>query len=360
MKKVTIRVVSFAVGLILLTSPLKAQLEIKTTVYSGVELLNVIHLLSDSVEIVSSSYSKDVRNYFNKFSDHPAVRKARELALINCDFPIRHAWCFYDFPVIKLHPPDTLAAYNQWVRTKDVQDYFEACKSFYKESKFQKFTRRYQPVYNKWINTFNKNLYEAGMLASIDSFYRFQPTRKVNFVLGVMNCNSFALPETGIINPYYEGVSTIFVAYGNYGSKKDTVNLDFERPWSSQLIWHELGHVYLSPLYCSYEKEIAALQYIMEQDTTMKAMAGNSGWSSYLDENITQAVTSYLRIHTGRAKAETELERLKGYYALASAIITILQDNYINNQVYANFEEFFPVLLKELAKQFPPKNYHEK
>jgi hypothetical protein len=170
-----------------------------------------------------------------------------------------------------------------------------------------------------------------------------------------MNCNSFALPETGTINPRYEGVSTIFVAYGNYGSKKDTVNLNFERPWSSQLIWHELGHVYLRPLYRTYDKEIAALQYILEQDTALKAMAGNAGWNSYLDENITQAVTSYLRIHTGRANATPELERLKGYYALAPAIIKILEINYIHNQAYANFEEFFPLLLTALASQFPPK-----
>lgn len=351
---------SLAIGLFLLGSAVKAQLEVSTSIYPGVELLNVIHLLSDSAEVVSTSYAKEVRKYFRKFNDHPAVRKARELALINCDFPLRHAWCFYGFPTIKLHPPDTLWAYNKRVRTAAVQDYFDACTRFYKESKFRKFFRRYQPVYNKWIETFNKNLYEAGMLASIDSFYRFQPKRKVNFVLGAMNCNSFALPETGIINPYFEGVSTIFVAYGNYGSKKDTVNLNFERPWSSQLIWHELGHVYLSPSYRAYEKEIAALQYILEQDKEMKAMAGNSSWGSYLDENITQAVTSYLRIHTGRGIADAEMERLKGYYALSPAIIKILEINYINNKAYTNFEEFFPVLLKELAKQFPPKNYHEK
>lgn len=76
-------------------------------------------------------------------------------------------------------------------------------------------------------------------------------------------------------------------------------------------------------------------------------------WTTYLDENITQAVTSYLRIHTGRAAAAAEMERLKGYYALAPAIMEIFELHYLGSKEHASFEAFFPVLLKELGKQYP-------
>ncbi len=341
-----------ATFLFLAAFKVRSQLQVKTELYPGVELLNIIHLLSDSVEIVPSTYTKEAREYFKAYSDHPAVRKARELALINCDFPLRHAWCFYDFPQIKLREPDTLGAYNKYVSTAALKDYFRSCLDFYNDSRFWDFFVKYRPVYDQWIYSFNRNLYEAGMLASIDSFYRLTPTGKTVFTLGPMNCNSFALPETGLINPAYKGISTIFVAYGNLGRSNDTLFPDFYKPSTSQLIWHEAGHVYLADLFRKYAKQVAALQPLFGRNENMKKQAGSLTWALYLDENITQAVTSYLRIHTGRAARQTELTRISngGYYLLSLAIISIIEESYLGGK-YRNFDRFFPVLLKKLGKE---------
>lgn len=329
----------------------QAQLQVKTEIYPAVELLNVIHLLSDSVEIVPSTYAIDVRRHFQAFKDHPAVRKARELALINCDFPLRHSWCFYNFPSVQLHQPDTLWAYNKYVTTAALRDYFRTCMDFYRDSRFWEFFTAYRSNYDKWIQSFNRNLYEDGMLASIDSFYRLKPSNKVVFTLGAMNCNSFALPETGDINPAFRGVSTIFIAFGNLHRSKDTIAPDFYSRFNSQLIWHESGHVYLADLFRKYEKDVTAIQDIYDSNEEMKRMAGTIGWARYLDENITQAVTSYLRIRAGIVTKDVEYKRMKGYYVLSETIIGILEEQYINKPAYADFDAFFPVLLRLLAER---------
>jgi hypothetical protein len=338
---------------LLYTLQAQAQLQIKTEVYPGVELLNVIHLLSDSVETVQSTYTKDVKEYFKAYKDHPAVQKARELALINCDFPLRHAWCFYNFPEIKLHEPDTLGAYNKYVSTAALKDYFRSCIAFYRDSRFWEFYKTYQPVYARWISSFNRNLYEAGMLASIDSFYRLKPAGRAVFTLGPMNCNSFALSETGSINPVYKGISTILIAYGNLGRSADTSSPDFYRARTSQMIWHEAGHVFLADLFRKYAKQVEAVKPFFDRNENMKKQAGTIGWALYLDENITQAVTSYLRIHTGRAERTAELDRISngGYYVLSRSIIAFMEKEYLGTNKYRDFDAFFPVLLAELGRQ---------
>lgn len=331
-------------------SPLKivAQLNVKTEIYPGVELLNVIHLLSDSAETVPSTYANDVRKHFAAFKDHPAVIKARTLDLLNCDFPLRHSWCFYNFPDIKLHLPDTLWAYNKYVSTTALREYFLACTDFYKKSKFWDFYTSYQPNYEKWKTLFKKNLYDECMLASIDDFYKLKPSNKVTFTLGAMNCNSFALPETGEINPAFHGTSTIFIAYGNLYKSNDSTPPYFYSKFNSQLIWHEAGHVYLADLFKKHSNNVDAIRGYFDGNDSMQKIAGPLSWSKFLDENITQAVTSYLRIQTNIVTREREMERLTGFNEMAKIIIDIIEEKYALQTTYPNFDEFFPVLLQDL------------
>src|SRR6218665_74610 len=331
-----------------------AQLQVKTEVYPGVELLNVIHLLSDSVETVPSAYAVKVRKRFQAFRDHPAVKKAQEISLINCDFPLRHSWCFYNFPDIRLRQPDTLGAYNKYVTTAAVHNYFFSCVDFYKKSNFWEFFISCQSDYREWISTFYRNLYDENMLAGIDSFYRLKPSNKVSFTLGPMNCNSFALAETGDINPVFNGTSTIFIAYGNLYRANDSTSPHFYSKFNSQLIWHEAGHVFLADLFRKYKTEVDAMQYMFDNNAEMKKQAGSLTWKLFLDENMTQAVASFLRIRNGLISREAEFKRLNGFNEMAKIMINIIEEQYAGKQTYPNFDPFFPVLLQQLTLRINP------
>ena len=225
-------------------SILFAQIKPNVMVHPGTELLNVIQLLSDSAQVVNSTYRKDVAEYFRAFKNDPAVQKARKLPFINCDFPVRLSWSFYDFPNLKLSQPDTLLGYERWFDKREVQDYLSSALDFYKRTNFKNFYDKEQAEYKKWIASFNRNLYEGGLLSTLDNFYRFTPNKKIIITLGALNCGTYAIPDIDLINPNFKNTLIIMVAYGNIIGRKasDTTHPNFYAPiWASQLIWHEDG-----------------------------------------------------------------------------------------------------------------------
>jgi hypothetical protein len=336
----------------------RSQSRITVAVYPGTELLNVIQLLSDSAQVTKSTYHQDILNYFGKYKNHPAVQKARDLPFINCDFPLRMSWAFYDFPKPKLYPFKNLGAYNKYFQTEQVLDYFRACLDFYKDSRFRRFSRKYEQEYDKWISSFKRNLYEAGQLPALDSFYRISPSKEIVFTLGALNCGSYAIPDMAGINPFFRDKMVIMVAYGNIIGRKDSIQLspDFYSPSRiSQLVWHEAGHAYIAGLFEQHKTEIEALKYIMDRDSVMKKGAGNLEWSMYLNENVTQAVTSLLRIQQGVIDRDAEFKRAAagGFYILLPKLTAIIEEEYLKKDVYTDFSHFFPVFLKKLKQQYP-------
>jgi hypothetical protein len=127
---------------------------------------------------------------------------------------------------------------------------------------------------------------------------------------------------------------------------------------TSQITWHELGHRYLTPVFRQYQAEIQALDYIMQQDPAIKSKAAlRGGWANYLNENTTQAVTSLLRIRTGKVSREAELETSPDeFYLLYAELLGIIERQYYGRSQYRDFGQFFPVLLAELKKNHPGAN----
>ncbi len=157
-----------------------AQHKVDVIVHPGNELLSIVGMLSDSAPVEKSTYRIEAEQYFSRFKDDPAVQKARRLPYLNCDFPLRLSWAFYDYPDLKLSQPESLLGYENFKFTlEQIQDYFSACLDFYKRSNFRKFYQAHEPEYQRWIASFNRNLYEGGLLATLDSFYRFIPKKKI-------------------------------------------------------------------------------------------------------------------------------------------------------------------------------------
>jgi len=331
-----------------------AQLKVSVQVYPGNELISVVELLADSAfgDGIKSTYRRDLLRYFSKYKDERAVKLAHQLPYRNCDFPMRQSWAFYNFPDIKLQPLDNLAGYEGDFKLTQINDYFAACLQFYHKAKFRKFYDHYRPEYQRWIASFNRNLYEQGMLAAIDSFYRTKPKNEVIFTLGGLNCGTYATSD-----PVFKNKSIIMVAYGSVLQTRDSIGKhpDFYAPvWATQLIWHECGHVFLGPLFEENKSKVESLRYIMDRDTALRKAGSRMGWPMYLNENITQSVTSLLRIRNGKNDREAEMKRIADghFYLLMPAIMDILEKEYYHNNAYKDFAAFFPVLLDELRKKY--------
>ena len=87
------------------------------------------------------------------------------------------------------------------------------------------------------------------------------------------------------------------------------------------------------------------------QDSLINSKAKlRGGWANYLNENTTQAVTTLLRIRTGKASREEEAELAQDdFYLLSAELLGIIERQYYGNKKYRDFGQFFPVLLAELG-----------
>jgi len=78
----------------------------------------------------------------------------------------------------------------------------------------------------------------------------------------------------------------------------------------------------------------------------------------YKGETIELPVSAYNYGHTYRIAVkmgEDEMKRpaMVGFYRLSPAIMNIIENDYYHKNRYADFSVFFPVLLRELSKQYP-------
>lgn len=331
---------------------------VRVLVYPGTELLQVIHLLSDTAQLAQSTYNAEVARYFAPYKRHLAVLKARQLPHISCDFPVRLSWAFYDFPTLKLATmrPEHMDGYETLMPLAQVQDYFQQCVAFYHDAHFWDFYQAHQAQYASWVREFEQGMAQQKLVATIQQFYRLPRQEPVAVTLGVLNCSSYAMSDMRGINPNLPNQYTIMVGYHQLVQSKDVPDKSpgFQPTASlSQLVWHELGHIYLRPVFDRHALAVQQLAYLTEQDPVAKKWAKARGsWANYFNENVTQAVASLLRIRTGKATRAEELEPDE-FYRYVPELAGIIERKYYQKPHYRNFDEFFPVLLREFGRQHP-------
>jgi hypothetical protein len=61
------------------------------------------------------------------------------------------------------------------------------------------------PEYARWVVSFERGLYQDGMLKAMDAFYRLPRDKPIVFTLGALNCGSYAMSGLRGINPNLQG-----------------------------------------------------------------------------------------------------------------------------------------------------------
>jgi len=338
-------------------TPALAPAPVKVLVYPGTELLQVIHLLSDTAQVATSTYNAEVLRYFGAYRRHPAVRRARQLRRISCDMPVRLSWAFYNFPDLKVATMQAryLDGYETEFDLRQMQIYFQECARFYYDTRFWTFFQAHAPLYAGWVAGFERGLYQDGQLATVEQFYRLPRERPVVITLGPLNCGSYAMSDLRGLNPNLPNQRTIMVAYGQVaggGALPGAAPTFYAPARTSQIVFHELGHAYLGPLFGRYRAQVQRLAPLfMRQDSALsRAARQRGGWSSYLEENVTQAVTNLLRARAGYL-SRAEARQPDEFYRLAAELRLLIEQGYDGSPRYADFGRFFPVLLARLEQR---------
>lgn len=332
---------------------------VRVLVHPGTELLQIIHLLSDTAQVAESTYNAEVVRYFAPYRQHPAVLAARHLSRsISCDYPVRLSWAFYDFPDLKLATmrAEQMDGYEQEMPLTEVQAYFRQCLQFAQDAHFTEFYQAHAPQYASWVREFEAGMKQQKLLETIDQFYRLPRQKPVVLTLGVLNCGSYAMSDMRGINPKLPNQYTIMVSYHQLMLSQDTLTKAphfYPTLQTSQLVWHELGHTYLAAVFARHQPEINQLAYLAQQDPRAKHWSEvRGGWSNFLNENVTQAVTTALKLRAGKITRADAFEP-DDFYLYSAELAELIERHYSQSVRYKNFEEYFPVLLRDFAKKHP-------
>lgn len=332
---------------------------VRVLVHPGTELLQIIHLLSDTAQVAESTYNAEVVRYFAPYRRHPAVLAARHLSrAISCDYPVRLSWAFYDFPTLKLATmqAEHLDGYEQEMPLAEVQAYFRQCLQFAQDAHFTEFYQAHAPQYASWVREFEAGMKQQKLLETIAQFYRLPRQKPVALTLGVLNCGSYAMSDMRGINPELPDQYTIMVSYHQLMLSRDTLTKAphfYPTPQTSQLVWHELGHTYLAAVFAHHQPAINQLAYLAQQDPRAKHWSEMRGsWSNFLNENVTQAVTTVLELRAGKITRAEAFEP-DDFYLYSAELAKLIEQQYNQSSRYKNFDDYFPVLLRDFAKKHP-------
>lgn len=332
---------------------------VRVLVHPGTELLQIIHLLSDTAQVAESTYNADVVRYFAPYRRHPAVLAARHLSRrISCDYPVRFSWAFYDFPTLQLATlrPVQLDGYEKEMPLAEVQTYFRQCLQFAQDAHFTAFYQAHERQYATWVQEFEIGLQRQHLVETIDQFYRLPRQKPVVLTLGVLNCSSYAMSSLRGLNPALPDQYTILVSYHQLLRSRDSLTTaPHFHPTSqtAQLVWHEFGHTYLAPVFARHQPAIDRLAYVAQQDPRASHwVAVRGGWSSFFQENVTQAVTNVLKLRAGLL-TRTQAFEADEFYLYSGELAQLIEQQYPFQAHYQNFDAYFPVLLRAFATAHP-------
>ena len=337
----------------------KAEIEVVINVHPGVELLTIIQKLAGKFPKSSpSKYNDEVMEYFSKYKEAKAVEILRNIDKnIYPDFT-ELGFCFSDFPKFKLHIPEKMSWYKYYGE-ENVKNFLKSCQEFVVETNFWDFYKDHENQYKEWSQPIRKGLKEDKLIEKLDAFYKSNSNPPSFYIcLDPLNgWGAHAIVNPELYNPDYEGVKAYTIGF--FGNKsKDSAQPKFEYgSYSTNLIWHEGGHIYLEPIFKKYKKEIDEISYLFNKDDEGMKNQNISNWEYCLNENVVRAIViSLFKKHkTNRAWKKQNAQEIVNDFIYAEYLSECILEGYLKNDENQRFEDYFPFLLKLLKKKFPVK-----
>jgi hypothetical protein len=328
---------------------------ITVTVHPGIELLTVVQLLAGKYPVPNKSvYAEETETYFASFANHPAVRLARRLPKVYTDLP-ELGYCLDNFPEVRLHYPEQANWYT--MNGKDtIQAYLRLCRQFSKDSHFWAFYQRHQADYAAWAKPMQARLASAGLVAKLDSFYRFR-TKAAHWTICLDPLNSWGAHALMAkeLNPRYADQVVYTVGFFNRESTEastPTFSLGAE---AAGLVWHEGSHIYTHVLQQQYHADIAKLAYLFNQADAGMKRNNIDDWAHCFDENLVRGVVIALfrQYQSPKEARKQAAQEIVGDFQYAGDIADVLMAKYVGQRAYPSFEQFFPEILAYLAQKYP-------
>lgn len=329
--------------------------ELKVTVHPGVELFTIVQILAGKYPQPNpSAYSKEALAYFEKYKDHPAVKKVASFEKTYPDL-VELGWCMSDFPNIKIYEPADLNWYKYYGKESTLE-YIRLCKDFFNDTHFWEFFQAHQARYQRWGDELKSKVDSGKLIDKLKKFYGYNTSLRWFVCIDPLNSWGSHAITTKTLNPQFSDWVVYNTGYFKRDSNTDTDPI-FEFSNFENLVWHEGSHIYLAELESKYKKEIDDIAYLFNKDDDGMKRNNISSWAYCLDENIVRSVTAalYKQYRTDRQYRKQVAKEVVSDFMYVDDLAPFIYDNYIQSHKYKTFAEFFPIILAHLRKEYPKR-----
>jgi hypothetical protein len=332
---------------------------IKVTVDPRIELISIIFRLagnSEYNECKIPKYDKDIRKYFDKFKNHPAVKYAAELKQkhgISYNAPMSLAVYLADTNSLStLVPLEPLPAKLdlRW-NTNDAKEFLEKARQFVKDTDFETFFNEHKPLYEKACKEFQKMLDKDAHLEWLDEFFGSRPNAEFHIVIGMANGSGSYGADAVVKNEHH-----IYAIIGIWRTDLSGEPLFPESICGT--VVHEFGHSYTNPIVEKHLSQLESAGKVLfpQVEEKMKKMAyGN--WQVMMFESVVRAAEiQYYYQYKGKAPSERAVRYNidKGFFWMKE-LNQVVSEYRTNRAKYPDFESFFPRIVEffnEYAQKF--------
>lgn len=332
--------------------------ELKITVHPGVELLSIVQKLAGRLpDTTPTSYEREMLACFTPYRQHPAVQQLQQFNGQVYPDLTELGFCFGDSPDVPLGSlPDSSHWYRSYGKAV-VQDYLRKCQDFATASNFRQFYQAHAAAYAAWGAPIRAGIARDSLLGKLHGFYRTAEAPHFYICLDPLNgWGAHAIPHPEEMNPTYRGIKAYTIGCFAVAPDSSRTPVFKYGDYTTNLVWHEGGHIYVQELFGRYAPQIAALSYLYNgQDSGMKSQNINS-WQYCLNENVVRGVvlTLFKQYKSDRAWRRQGAQEVLADFIYASDISDILLRDYVgHSKKYPDFAAFFPVLLRRLQQRHP-------
>lgn len=294
-----------------------------------------------------NDYYIELKKFFEPYRNHRAIQMANELIKDNRftynAIPL-FATQLAELPSLKVRGEYSKELTNRIGDTKKLESFRVAMIDLAIKSKFkERFYDKHKDFYEEY-----KIIVKASLTQSIELYVEkvFGDKGYKNII--VLACG---LKTTGAYSSTFTNINGEKTVYSTLSPIIQAGFLNFEV--NEAILIHEFGHAYVNPLTVKYsklieEQDIKRLYIPVEDKLKEQAYVGVE---SFINESILYGLMVYVIKQEENPiynKLAEDIEK-SGFY-LTSYIVEQLEDYALKRNVYPSFDEYYPVLIKNISK----------
>ncbi len=322
---------------------------VNITVDSRIELLAAVQFLSGydrRYRLITSSdspYKRDVREYFSRHKNHPAVKLFDQMSAEGFSFDAPPAAMLYlsEPPELAVKLPFTGYLNKRAGGAKRLNRFVELLRSFAEETEFMVFFTAHNGTFQQVIANAERKMGGINYAQTLEDYYGMRQN-SYNIILAPLFSGGFG-PRIERSDGKYD----IYNILGPMDAKNGLPAFGSESSFR-HLAWHEFSHSFVNPTTAKFDKQISKYKNLYEPISSKMKSQAYGNWQTCVNEHIVRAVTTRLtHREIGSEAGEDALYREKSRgFPYVRALCESLVGYEEQRDKYPTFADFYPELVR--------------